>query len=279
MSVTDPGSGTSFCTEGAGGYHDNVIVDGKPVSYAVNLFCTGMSTTDVEETAAHEYAEAATDPYPSYPNTNANPTELGYVGFDANHLAWDVYTGFQDELGDACEFWGDSYYTLPSPFPYAVQRIWSNKGALAGHNPCSPVETGAYQGMTLFPNQESDISIDLTSQGGGIMPTKGFHALVNQSVTFQVGFFSDAAAAAWTIGYDFPTTTQLYDASGNPLGNGTATVSIDHGTGENGNKAYVTVTPTAAGPLGFQIMAITWDQPAASSPYLWRYLPILILNQ
>jgi hypothetical protein len=249
----------------------------------VSLQCSGFTARDVEETMAHEYAEAATDPYPSYPNTNAPPTELGFVGFDGNHLSWDVYTGFQDELGDACEFWAESYYQETGAFPYWVQRIWSNKAAAAGHNPCAPQPSGAYTGMTLFPSQEGDITVDLTSVGFAKQTTKGFHAVVGQSVTFQVGFFSDAPTAPWTISYDFQAQTNLFDNSGNQIGNGAATVTIDHPTGVNGDKAYVTVTPTAAGQLGFQVMAITWDQPVLAdggpSQAPPRYLPLLILNQ
>jgi hypothetical protein len=281
MNVVDSSSssGATMCSEGAGGYHDNVVINGKPVSYAVNFDCKGFTVADVEETAAHEYVEAATDPYPSFPGGNANPTQLGYVGFDEPHLSWDIYTGFQDEVGDACEFWGDVYYQETGSFPYWVQRVWSNKAALQGHHPCSPAPAGPYSGMTLFPAQESDITVDLTSVGDTKHTTKGFKAAVGKTATFEVGYFSDGAMSPWTITYDFPAQTQLTDNNGNAISNGAATVTIDRLSGQNGEKATVTVTPTAAGQLGFQIMAITWDPPAGKSNASPRYLPILIQNQ
>jgi hypothetical protein len=57
-------------------------------------------------------------------------------------------------------------------------------------------------------------------------------------------------------------------------------VSIDRTSGVNGEKAAVSVTPTVAGPLGFQLMAITWDNPvdAEAALYAPHYLPILIVN-
>src|SRR5208283_2795224 len=118
-----------------------------------NLQCAPLSLPDVEETAAHETVEAATNPYPE-------STSLGYVGFDPDHLAWDLYTGFNDELADACQNWQDSYYQESGSFPYWVQRSWSNKSALAGHDPCVPAATGAYHGMTLFPSEQSTATIN-----------------------------------------------------------------------------------------------------------------------
>ncbi len=275
VSVTDPGSGQPFCEEGGFGYHDDVVVGGRPIAYTVTLECRSQNVASFEETATHEYVEAATNPYPS-------GMVLGYVGFDPNHLAWDIFTGYNDELADACQDWTDSYYQESATFPYWVQRIWSNALASAGHDPCAPEPSGAYYGMTLFPSQESMVTIDLTTLGMAKMTTMGFAAKVGQTATFQVGFFSDAdTMGPWTISYDFPDTTLLFDAMGNPIENGAATVTIDKRSGQNGEKSTVTVTPTKAGDLGFQIMAITWDPPPCTqaATYTPHYLPLLISNE
>ncbi len=274
VSVTDPGSGLSFCDEGGLGYHDNVMVGANPVAYSITLECASQTLPDLEETLAHELVEAATNPYPS---TNT----LGYVGFDPDHLSWDLYSGFADELADACQSWADSYYQEAAPFPYWVQRSWSNANVAAGHDPCVPVPPGPYEGLTLFPSEETTTSVNLTSIGLSNEMTRAFVAKVGETVTFHVGFYSDAKTSGpWTIAYDFPATTALYDESGNPLGNGAATVSIDRTSGVNGEKALVSVTPTTAGPLGFQLMAITWDNPgdAEAALYAPHYLPVLIVN-
>jgi hypothetical protein len=268
--VTDPGSGQSFCDLGALGYHDEVSsANGVGVAFAVTLECPSLSLALNEETAAHEAIEAATDPY-----TELGPS--GFSGFDANHLAWDLYTGYNDELADACENWQDSYYQESSSFPYWVQRSWSNAGALAGHDPCVPAAAGPYHGMTLFPSQESTVKISASALGNPASSTKGFKATLGQPLTFQVGYFSDASAAPWKIAYDFPSS--LSDDMGNTVSNGAAKVTIDKTAGQNGDKANVTVTVSTKAPSGFHLMAITWDPPT-SPEFLPHYLPLLIVDE
>jgi hypothetical protein len=270
-SVTDPGTGTAFCVEGGLGYHDDVIVGSAPVAYAVTLECSGQTTADLEETAAHETIEASTNPFPE-------SSSLGYVGFDADHLAWDLYTGFNDELSDACQNWQDSYYEESGSFPYWVQRSWSNSAALLGHDPCAPAAAGAYQGMTLIPSEESTVSLDLSVIGATTASSRGFNVTMGQPLTFHVGFFSDAPSGPWTIAYDFPASLATYDTSFNPLGNGTATVTLDKTSGQNGDEVTVTVTPTAKGEGSFQVMVITWAPPSDTMEYLPHYLPILLVD-
>jgi hypothetical protein len=274
VAVTDPGSGMPFCQEGGLGYHDSVQTEtnGPWFPYAVNLNCAPLGVPGVEETAAHETIEGATDPYVESAN-------LGYVGFDSDHLAWDLYTGYNDELSDACQNWQDSYFQDTGSFPFWVQRSWSNEAATLGHDPCVPAPTGPYHGVTLFPSEESAVSVDLAAIGGSNESSRGFRATVGKTLEFHVGFFSDGPTASWTISYDFPSSLMLFDSGGNPLGNGQAKVSIDKPTGNNGDVATVTVVPTVKGPAGFQVMAITWDAPAPSSGYLPHYLPVLLVDE
>ena len=272
VDVTDPGSGMSFCQEGGLGYHDDVVVDGRNTPYSVSLECTSQTLPQIEETAAHEAVEAVTNPYPSA------TSDLGYVHFDSDHLAWDLFTGYNDELADACQNWQTSYYQETGSFAYWVQRSWSNHAALLGHDPCVPAPSGPYHGMTLVPSEESTVTVNLAVIGSGKVTSKGFPVTVGQPLTFHVGFFSDAPTSAWTIGYQFPSTLQLFDTNFQPVGNGAGTVSIDVTSGQNGDTATVTVTPTQKGPAGFQLMAITWDPPT-SNAFLPRYLPVLLVDQ
>jgi hypothetical protein len=267
---TDPGSGTSFCDLGGYGYHDAVTVGATSVAFTVVLACPKQqNTADLEESASHEDIEAATNPNVS------STTVMGYKGFDAMHAAWDIYTGYNDELADACENWADSYYQESPSFPYWVQRSWSNTSALAGHDPCVPAPAGPYHGMTLFPLQESTVMVDQSSLGGPASNTQAFKATLGQPLTFQVGYFSDGNALPWTIAYDFPSA--LFNV-GRFVSNGRATVAIDKTSGQNGDQANVTVTVTAKGASGFHVMAITWDPPA-SGPYQPHYLPLLIVDE
>jgi hypothetical protein len=240
------------------------------VVFSVTLECPGQTAADLEETAAHEYVEGATDPYPG-------STTEGYVGFDPDHLAWDIYTGYNDELADACENWQDSFYEETGSFPYWVQRSWSNTAALAGHDPCVPSPAGAYHGMTLFPSHESTVQVNQMALGGPTSSTKGFKATVGTPLTFQVGYFSDGSAAPWTITYDFPAV--LSNGMGGSVSNGKAKVTIDKTTGQNGDKANVTVTVTTKGDSGFHLMAITWDPPTMPQEYLPHYLPLVIVDE
>jgi hypothetical protein len=268
---TDPGSGTSFCSLGGYGYHDAVTVGATSVVFTVVLECTQQQTTaELEESATHEDVEAATNPYVT------STTMMGYKGFDAMHAAWDVYTGYNDELADACENWADSYYQESVAFPYWAQRSWSNTAALAGHDPCVPAPAGPYHGMTLFPSQESTVRVDQSSLGGPASDTRAFEATLGQPLTFQVGYFSDGNAPPWTIAYDFPSA--LFNTVGRSVSNGRANVAIDKTSGQNGDRANVTVTVTAKGASGFHVMAITWDPPT-SGPYLPHYLPLLIVDE
>jgi len=267
--VTDPGSGMPFCNGAGTGYHASVPAGALTVAYSVTLECPSTGADAIEETAAHESVETATDPF------NGTSTD-GYHGFDADHLAWDLYDGFADELADACQFWQSAYVQEMGAFPYWVQRSWSNQAAQAGHDPCVPA-AGPYHGVTLFPAEEAQVSVNLAVIGAGTVKSRGFDVKIGQPLTFHVGFFSDAPTGPWKIGYDFPSTLQTFDMNFVPLGNGSGTVALSQTTGSNGDRATVTVTPTAKGEGGFQVMAITWDPPTKSG-FAPRALPVLLVD-
>jgi hypothetical protein len=244
--------GDNACQFGIGGYHTDSQLDGaadKPgavINYAINLNCPAKWDVNVVTViASHELVEASTDPFPS--------TKAAYVGFDADHLAFDLLQEFQDELGDACEFAKSSDYVAGSPFAFGVQRSWSNQSAKAGHNPCVPRTKLPYFNVTTFPEQMDKIQVDLTSVGGGTQATAGFKATLGTARTFDIGFYSDAPTnAAWTVWAKTPANIAgLTDNDGKPIPNGQAMATIDKPSGHNGHKAQVSVTPTQASSLGF----------------------------
>jgi hypothetical protein len=160
--------GQNACQAGVGGYHEETQA-GNYV-YAIMPQCQGFQAADIQLSASHELNEAATDPHP---NTN-----LAYAGFDQDHLAWEFFQAFQDELGDACELYAWSGYTdTETNFSYAVQRQWSNAAAKLGHDPCVPAATGPFYNLTAFPSEQTSISVNLTPLGMGAGPTtsKGFN--------------------------------------------------------------------------------------------------------
>src|SRR5262249_19710218 len=130
-----------------------------------------------------------------------------------------------------------------------------------------------YFNLTTFPEEKDMITADLTSLGVGVgqVQTKGFKVPMGQSRTFQVGYFSDAAMAApWTLSAVVDQAI-AQDQNGNNIANGTVTVTIDKMMGVNGQKANVTVTPTAFSPLG-----VVYFYLKSKSGNTSHYLPILI---
>jgi hypothetical protein len=271
------GGGTpqDACMQGIGGYHDQVTVGSVTTAYAVVPSCNfGGRNTPAEQSTmsmSHELDEAATDPQPQ-----ANVP--GVVGFDNDHFAFDDFQMFQDENGDACELFADSFYedieTAPA-FDYWVQRTWSNKSGLAGHNPCVPAPNGAYFNVTPLGLQT--VNVNLPSQLTGLaqatqLPTKGYQILAGSSATFAVGFYSDGPTSGpWTISA----------ALGNPLTSGTGrsrsalTATIDKTSGQNGEKAYVTVSVTTTGPtFKGELLTIT-----SKFNSIEHYMPIWIAGQ
>lgn len=250
--------GRDLCKSGVGGYHSSTTVGGQRVSYAVLPQCAGGSGAfSVTSSASHELAEAVTDPFQSSP---------GYYGFDSPHLAWELWQQFNVENGDACEFYVDSFYTeTESAFAYSVQRQWSNANAKAGKSPCAPEDpTQPY--FNVSPLDIENIKVDLSGLGSSpSFATKGYHVGVGETKTFTVGLWSAAKRTAWS----------LKAVEGNPiLGPVTPsnlTVSIDLKTGQNGQKAFVTVTVKSAPKEKYEFLSI--------ESYVFgvaHYLPVLI---
>jgi hypothetical protein len=261
----DLGGGQDACTVGVGGYHDSTQIttaDGKTmnVAYAIIPQCQTANGVLDESTmsASHELAEASLDPHPQ-----ANP---GWVGYDDAHLAWDYFQQFQDENGDNCEFYKDSFFkNTTDDLPFAIQRQWSNKSAAAGHAPCVPAVSGAYFNTT--PLSQEGIQVDLSQlQGSSKQATQGFHIAVNDTKTFQIGFYSDGPTDAWTIeareGTPFtqtPSTTHRLD------------LKLDKTTGQNGEKANLTVKVLQAGRTKGELVTIVSTQGSKK-----HFMPILI---
>lgn len=226
------------------------------IIYSVMPRCPGFGIDTITLASAHEFGEAATDSYAT--------GQPAYVGFDEDHLAYDIYQAFQDEIGDACEFFEASGFEAPPPFTFNVQRLWSNRSAMTGHNPCLPRIAGeAYYNTTPIA-QLDDIQVDFTniSAPGTCTPatctvqTKGIKVPLGQSRSFDIGFYSDAPTGDWTVHAFALPHMPIPDASGNPVLNGAVNVTIQGATGHNGHVAHVTVTPLTAGAIGAQYIEL-----------------------
>jgi hypothetical protein len=142
-----------------------------------------------------------------------------------------------------------------------------------------PVPSDPYFNVTPLELQAVNVA---NPQGPGgssssaNFPSKGYKALAGASVTFPVGFYSDAATSGpWTI---TATAGNPITGSQDPLAQynkSTATVSIDKTSGQNGEKAYVTVKVTTSGSLfKGEMITVTSSLGGVS-----HYMPIWIAGQ
>jgi hypothetical protein len=258
------GSGDA-CASGTGGYHDNIKSAGRDIPYAVVLQCPSTGLDDATVTASHEMAEASTDTLPS--------TTQAYAGVDDAHYAWDLMQAFQDEDGDMCEMYEDYLVHVPE-MPYAVQRLWSDKSAAAGHAPCVPAPTGAYFNATPL-GAMSDLVLDMSSQqGSATQKAGGYQIAVGASRAIEVGFYSDAPSEAWTLSA-IEVDPFATSGSGDPFAAAATSLldlSLDKTSGKNGDKATLTVkVKTAAAPTKGRLVLLVSKLGAQT-----HYMPMLV---
>jgi hypothetical protein len=249
--------GKGACQQGVGGYHDSTAVNGKQTAYAIVPRC-GNQFEHITISASHELAEAATDPYPR--------SRPAWSGFRDDDLAWEFFQQFQSENGDACEFYRDSNLLAgESDVNFVVQRQWSNASGTAGHDPCVP----AFKGTTYFnttPLNLEDIDVDLSALGGSTATTKGFKVKVGATRQIPLGFYSDGAMGPWTI-------KAMAGGIAGGRGSGAVDLTLDVTEGQNGQKAYLTVTVNSAGKTNSELITIVSQRGGTS-----HYMPILIGN-
>jgi hypothetical protein len=220
-----------------GGYHSDAIVQTAQgmtdVPYAVIPRCTNFppltGVDAITGTTSHEMAEAATDPLPM----SMTPA---YAQVDDAHLYWMRLLG-GGEVGDMCAQFPGAFTTF-SELPYAVQRIWSNAAAKAGHDPCQPPLPGEVY-FNSPPNLPDMITV---MTFGGMFTERGVHIPVGQSKTIQLDLYSDAATSGpWTVSVKDAAST--LGMSTTPL----LDLKLDKTSGVNGEKLNLTITVKTAG--------------------------------
>lgn len=246
-------NGQNACQAGVGGYHENFNNNGQQVIYAVLPRCG--SDNGVTSASSHEIGEAAIDPLP-----NGNP---GIRSFDDEFFAFETWQRNNDENGDACEFFKDSYYTESMPFAFSVQRLWSNKQGPLGHSPCQPY-TDTYWNMA--PLEMTDIHVTLGQQ---TIKAKGYKAKQGDTIQVPIGFYSDGATMPWTVSA----------AESNPIVMpvmGRLSVSIDpmKTSGVNGEKTFVNVKVMMEGPQKIELFTVISQLGNTK-----HYLPLLVSNE
>ncbi|HEY8077037.1 MAG TPA: hypothetical protein VIF62_23080 [Labilithrix sp.] len=235
------------------GYHAETSGD---VPYGlIATACVDPGSTAIDTataTAVHEMAETATDPHVD--------SDLAWTGFDPDHYAWEIFQQREDEDGDLCEFYDDAY-APDAQLGVAVQLLWSNASARAGHNPCVPAPSVPYFNVTALAQD----FVDVTGPGGAKHHAKGFQIPVGGEKTFAIGFYSDAQTEDWNVaavegnGFDSPSQH--------------LTATLDVTKGNDGTKANVTVKVTAAPAKGTQLLMTLISSHATGAAH---YYPVLI---
>jgi hypothetical protein len=124
------------------GYHSEAMIGNAHFAYALISTCAPSGVygelPQTEQTASHELMEAATDPF--------------YYSAPA-YLLDGVFT-FAGELGDLCQGRNDA------EGQFAYQRIWSNRAAAAGDDPCAPPNPNdPYFRVEVSPTQVTQLVI------------------------------------------------------------------------------------------------------------------------
>jgi len=274
--------GSDVCAQGVGGYHEQLRSGGAGALAVIapcNFKITPGQPTESMAAATHELIESATDPQPS---SNQAYIEFTDPGFAFEYFTTDISQSFGNEIGDACEIFNNSYFDYvdtTTPFSSWVQRTWSNKSGLGGHDPCVPELPGeTYFNVTPFGMQM--VSVSVPSFGGTTKEQAlGYVIPAGTTSKFQVGFYSEAAVGQpWSLSavVGNPIDALLASQTGtldakNPS---SVTVSVDKTTGVNGEKAWVTVTVKSTGTeFGGELVTLV---SSAGATY---YMPVWIAGQ
>jgi hypothetical protein len=219
--------GAQSCQQFGGYHYSTMLLDGSVAAYTVVPRCQMNQFTALENTtisASHEMAEAVTDPNPANVAT--------YQITDDNHPGWDFVGA---EIGDMCEFELDSYYT-PQGFPWMVQRLWSNRAAYAGTNPCVPA--AAPDSYWAAPLVADTTQIDL---GMGPQTVAVVHVPVGQTGTVPVQFSGNVMQSM---------SVQAFDAAQFLGGANVLQLSLDQSFGPPGTMANLKITKTGPSMMG-----------------------------
>jgi len=230
VTVTYGGLGSS-CSAFHGYHGAATTSSGANAVYSVISRCASIpedpTLTGIQYVSAvvsHEVIEGLTDPLVM--------TTPAFALTDDDHVAWELYPG--GEVGDLCALVGNAFMK-PADFPYAVQRIWSNTAAAAGHDPCIVQQPG----QTYFNSAPVlEDRVHVIDNFGTAKQTLGVKVAIGESKTIEVDLFSDAPTDAWTVSALEPFATTAHHLQ----------FSWDRTTGKNGDKLHLTITALSKDP-------------------------------
>jgi hypothetical protein len=121
----------------------------RNIPYAVVNRCGDLD--QVTETASHEFAEAASDPYP------LTVENLGFMLLSSN--AWTILGG---ENADMC-----AGVSGVNEGGWALTRVWNNQNAAIGQQPCVPIPEGGlpyFNAALVSDTLAADVGATVTSE-------------------------------------------------------------------------------------------------------------------
>lgn len=222
LPVPKNGDVLAFYAPGTGcninGGHQALQYPGVQAEFLILYDCSASTTVDpnqlatMESATSHELAESVTDDYDAW---NEDDPLVNIVG--------------GGEIADMCIF----FDTTTSGFTF--ERIYSNKAAAAGKNPCVPVPSNdkIYYNVTT-PNRTQTVSKSSSSK----------------TYTFPITGWSTAARAAWNI--------QALTQGGSSTFDPAATISASQIN--NGQKVTLSMTVPANTPSGGEAVTCIWSE-------------------
>jgi len=210
--VTITLDGDASCSS-FGAYHNTTILpnsNGTPqtAAYAIIPRCDNTEATSTVS-ASHEIAEASSDP------------DIGEGVLSWYMTSNTLWTREGGEIGDLCEGIGSSN-TDTTQSTFTVQRIWSNKSAAAGNDPCVPIPTGE-----VYFNAAPRMSTVVLPKVGSV-------------ATVTLDAYSTAPYPPWTL--------NAVDFAAFQHGSAVLSFSFDNTMVQNGDSPVLTVTCTGTMP-------------------------------
>jgi hypothetical protein len=198
-------------------------------AYAVIPRCTNFgSLTGIDAVTgaeSHELAEASTDPYPN--------DEPAYATVDDRHFFWERALG-GGEVGDMCAQ-NLGAFTKFEGLAFTVQRIWSNKNAKEGHDPCQP----ELPGEVYFNSMPELKDLTTVNFGGTSLTYESVNVPVGSSRTINLDLFSEGDTGG-------PWTVSVQDLNSFAGGQALVDFTLSPISGQNGNQLQMSIVPKTA---------------------------------
>jgi hypothetical protein len=230
------------------GYHDEVVIAGQVMTYAVIATCPNaqIGAIDLATTiSSHEWIEAATDPRPH--------SQPAVGGVDDDHWIW----GMAQQGAEIADLCNGSDPAKPQYLAFPVSRGWSNAAAKAGTDPCVP-PPDAHPYFNALPI----LAEDVVFPGGGGRTTKGMTLSAGQAKSIDVVLFSTAPTDAWVVG----TRVLFLGPDGNFVPSSAMTAALSAQSGANGDKLTLTLQGSAVLSYGIWCVVLgSTLSPADSS--------------